>query len=95
MPAQRSQPEVSTWRPTAAGKAFTPTPDWRLSLVGAKYEGSIAGRPIGGSVLDIAETRVTPGAFWATVVIPVSAGTQARLTFAVTPLEIRPLHPIM
>lgn len=69
----------TTWAPTPAGKAFTSTPDWRLSLKGSKYEGHVAGRPIAGSVFDIKDTSVQPGAFWATVVIPLSATTQAKL----------------
>lgn len=69
----------TTWAPTAAGKAFTSTPDWQLSLKGSKYEGHVAGRPIAGSVFDIRDTSFQPGAFWATVVIPLSATTQARL----------------
>lgn len=68
-----------TWVPTAAGKAFTSTPDWRLSLRGSKYEGHVAGRPMAGPVLDIRDTSIIPGAFWATVIIPISAGTQARV----------------
>ena len=70
---------AGTWSPSSAGKAFTSTPDWRLTLNGTRYEGHIAGHPIAGSVMDIQGARIVPGTIWATVILPLSSGTQARL----------------
>jgi hypothetical protein len=47
------------WGPSAAGKAFTATPDWQLTLLGSKYQGHIAGREI--QVPPSTSQKVVPG----------------------------------
>ena len=60
-----------TWGPTSAGKLFTSTPDWLLTLDGDKFQLQVSGRsPIGGSVLSAIGLEVSPGVMWSSVSFP-------------------------
>lgn len=58
----------STWGPTSAGRLFTSTPDWSLTLDEDKYLLRVSGRsPSNGNVLDLSGLQITPGTVWASV----------------------------
>lgn len=62
------------WKPTPNGKLFTTTPDWVLTLDGARYAFSAGYGSEGGSVLDLVGLSIEPGAIWATVLMPAAKG---------------------
>lgn len=58
---------TKSWGPTGAGKLFTSTPDWRLTLDGEQFILKVQGRPMSGSVLLLEGVTVAPGTIWATL----------------------------
>jgi DNA helicase IV len=63
-----------SWRPTVFGKLFTRAKDWSLSIHGETYEVVTAAARESGGAEQLTRLRVEPGAFWATVHLPVGAG---------------------
>ena len=63
-----------TWRPSAAGKLFTPTIDWALTLVDDRFVMQFGGKKLVGSVLSLEGLSAKPGIFWSTVSVPSGNG---------------------
>ena len=63
-----------TWRPTAAGKLFTPTMDWDLTLVGDWFVMQFAGKKLVGPVPSLEGLEAKPGIFWSSVSVPSGNG---------------------
>lgn len=63
-----------TWRPTALGKLFTRTIDWRLTLTAEHCLLHVDGQQIDRNSLSLEQLRVETGHFWATVKVPMVNG---------------------
>ncbi|TFD19926.1 hypothetical protein E3T32_09835 [Cryobacterium sp. TMT2-23] len=55
---------AQTWRPSALGKRFTQSRDWRLTLTGPERTITIDGEPDARNIGSFAELTVTPGRVW-------------------------------
>jgi DNA helicase-4 len=57
--------DTHSWRPTALGKRFTKTRDWRLTLRGLELTINVDGKSSAHQVGTFRGLTVTPGALWA------------------------------
>ncbi|MEJ5999734.1 UvrD-helicase domain-containing protein [Paucibacter soli] len=62
------------WRPTAPGKLFTKSVDWRLTLDDDQFELVIQGRRLAGPATFLERLSIARGTFWATVKIALESG---------------------
>ncbi|TFC59571.1 DNA helicase UvrD [Cryobacterium sp. TMT2-15-1] len=56
---------AQTWRPSALGKRFTKSRDWRLSLTGPELTITVGGEPVARNIGSFGGLTVTPGRVWA------------------------------
>jgi DNA helicase-4 len=61
---------AKTWGPTEAGKAFTTTPPWRLTVAGSRFELVSEMTTRTGSVLELKGLKVSTGIIWASIEFP-------------------------
>ena len=70
---------TTSWGPTATGKLLTGSPDWKLTLDGDQFILTVGSRPIGGSVLKLADVAIKSGSIWATLQFPANNGQSRSL----------------
>lgn len=70
---------TKTWEPSSAGRLFTSTPKWRLSLIGDHFNLTFKETSLSGSVLDFVAVAVKPGIIWATLSLTRNIGTPLHL----------------
>ena len=68
-----------SWGPTAPGRLFTRSADWKLALAGGQFLLQSGSTKIDGSILNLEKLRVEPGNFWATVRLPQPSGLDLSL----------------
>ena len=69
-----------TWRPSAAGKLFTSTMDWALTMVGDRFVMQLGGKKLVGPVLSLEGLSAKPRIFWSTVSVPNLKHTRSTVT---------------
>ena len=69
----------TSWAPSAPGKLFTRSGDWKLILVGEQYLLRTDGQQIQGSVQTLEPLRIEPGIVWSTITLPQPDGRERSL----------------
>ncbi len=64
----------TTWGPTAPGKIFTKTTNWKLTLSAEQFVLQAGETKVEGSAHALEKLNVAPGRFWATITLPLSNG---------------------
>lgn len=67
------------WGPTAPGKLFTQTTEWKLALAAEQFLLQAGSQKVNGGVREIERLYVVPGRFWTTVTVPLPGGQTLRL----------------
>ena len=68
-----------SWGPTAPGRLFTRSADWKLTLAADQFLLQSGSTKIDGSALTLEALRVEPGSFWATIRLPQPSGLELSL----------------
>lgn len=71
---------ANSWGPTRAGKLFTTTPDWSLTLHDDRFSLNVAGlKSIAANILTSENIEIKPGVVWSSVEAPFGPGKVIRL----------------
>ncbi|AXK40771.1 DNA helicase UvrD [Crenobacter cavernae] len=71
--------QLKIWGPSALGRLFTRSPDWKLKLFTEGYELIVSSKAYQGNLVDLERLQITAGTFWATLNIPLPVGGAASL----------------
>lgn len=70
---------AQSWGPTAPGKIFTRSADWKITLAAEQFLLQSGNTKIDGSALALEKLRVELGSFWATIRLPLPSGLELSL----------------